>query len=524
MAGLHVNDGQARQYMRHRKDGLAVETAAAKAGFSRATGYRLEADRRLPSEKRKPRGSRRPDPLGGLFERVAAPLLGRNPKLRAVAVFEELRRLHPELPASTRRTVERRVREWKALHGPEREVVFVQKHRPGRRGYSDFTAMAKLGVTVAGEPLRHMLYRFRLPYSGFEHARVVLGGESWTELAEGLQEALWTLGGAPAEHRTDSLSAAFRNLSQEAAEDQTRRYEALCAHYRMTPTRNNRGRAHENGVVESSHGHFKRALVDALMLRGSREFESVEAYRAFVAGVVARRNARRSTERVEKEGKALRSLPRERMQECRETRVRVTRSGGFTLGKVFYTLPSRMIGHMLTARVYDDRIELYLGAKRYDVLARVRPGKGKRARGVDYRHVIRSLQRKPMALKDWVHRDQLFPRDAYRRAYDEVVAKHGDRRACRVAVALLALAHEQGCERALAERIDDVLDAGGIPDPKALATEFAEPEPGVLDIAPAVREGSLDRYDGLFGARNGAGPAVGPAPGGAARHPEGDAR
>ena len=267
--------------MRHRKDGL-------------------------PSEKRKPRGSRRPDPLGGLFERVAAPLLERNPKLRAVAVFEELRRLHPGLPASTRRTVERRVREWKALHGPEREVVFVQKHRPGRRGYSDFTAMAKLGVTVAGEPLRHMLYRFRLPYSGFEHARVVLGGESWTALAEGLQEALWTLGGAPAEHRTDSLSAAFRNLSQEAAEDQTRRYEALCAHYRMTPTRNNRGRAHENGVVESSHGHFKRALVDALMLRGSREFESVEAYRAFVAGVVARRNARRSRERVEKEGKAMR--------------------------------------------------------------------------------------------------------------------------------------------------------------------------------------------------------------------------
>ena len=102
-----------------------------------------------------------------------------------------------------------------------------------------------------------------------------------------------------------------------------------------------------------------------------------------------------------------------------------------------------MIGDMLTARVYDDRIELYLGAKRYDVLARVRPGKGKRARGVDYRHVIRPLQRKPMALKDWVHRDQLFPRDAYRRAYDEVVAKHGDRRACRVAVALLALAHEQ---------------------------------------------------------------------------------
>ena len=130
-------------------------------GVSRATGYGLEGDPRLPSQKRKRRGSQRPDPLGGLFERVAVPLLERNPGLPGVAVFEELRRLHPELPAGTRQTVERRVREWKAVHGPEREVVFVQKHRPGRRGYSDFTAMAKLGVTVAGKPLPHLLYRLR---------------------------------------------------------------------------------------------------------------------------------------------------------------------------------------------------------------------------------------------------------------------------------------------------------------------------------------------------------------------------
>ena len=512
MAGRHVNDGQARQYMEHRKQGFAVGTAAAKAGFSRATGYRLEAGGGLPSEKRKPRASRRPDPLGGLFEQVVVPLLERNPGLRAVAVFEELRRQHPELPVGTRRTVERRVRTWKAVHGPEREVVFVQKHRPGRRGYSDFTAMAKLEVTVAGQPLKHLAYRFRLPYSGFEHARVVLGGESMAALSEGLQEALWALGGAPEEHRTDSLSAAFKNLSKAAVEDQTARYEALCAHYRMTPTRNNRGRAHENGVVESSHGHFKRAMEDALTLRGSREFESLEAYRAFLGDVVARRNARRCPVRVAAEGKALRPLPRAKVQDGHETRVRVTRSGGFTLGKVFYTLPSQMIGHTLTARVYDDRIELYLGAKHYDTLARVRSGsRGKRVRGVNYHHVIRSLQRKPMALKDWVHRDQLFPRDAYRRAYDEVMAKRGDRSACRVAVGLLALAHEQGCEHALAERIDAVLDAGGIPDPKALAIEFAQREPGILDLAPHVREGTLDCYDGICASRNADGPADGPS-------------
>ena len=199
------------------------------------------------------------------------------PDLRAVAVYEEIRRRHPEIAPGVRRTLERRIRNWRAQHGPERDVIFPQTHAPGRLGLSDFTDMGGLGVLIAGAPLNHRLYHFRLACSGFEHAHVILGGESFVALAEGLQNALWALGGVPQYHRTDSLSAAFRNLSRDEEEDLTRRYDALVAHYGMEPTRNNPGVAHENGSIESVHGHLKKAVEDALLLRGSRDFPDLAA-------------------------------------------------------------------------------------------------------------------------------------------------------------------------------------------------------------------------------------------------------
>ena len=229
--------------------------AGAKVGFSASAAYRFEKDPRLPSQKKAPRERRRADPLAGVWENEVVPLLKAAPALRSIAIFEEMIRRHPELGAGMRRTLERRIRAWRAVNGPDQEVIFRQEHPPGRMGLSDFTDMGDLGVAIAGQPLDHRLYHFRLPFSGFEHAHVVLGGESFVALAEGLQNALWSLGGVPEQHRSDSLSAAFRNLDADAKEDLTRRYEALCAHYGMTPTRNNRGVAHENGSIESSHGH-----------------------------------------------------------------------------------------------------------------------------------------------------------------------------------------------------------------------------------------------------------------------------
>lgn len=306
--------------MRYRQTHHAA-VASAKAGFSTATGYRIKDDPRLPSRKRVPRGRRRPDPLGDVWDSEVVPILKAAPGLRAIAVFEELRRRHPEIGPGIRRTLERRMRAWRALAGPERDVIFRQEYEPGRLGLSDFTDTSALGIVIVGVALAHRLYHFRLAFSGFEHAHVVLGGESFVVLAEGLQNALWMLGGVPLEHRSDSLSAAFLNLDRDAQEDLTRRYQGLMRHYGMTPTRNNPGVAHENGSIESSHGHLKKALEDALLLRGSRDFDDLDAYRGFVDEVVGRRNAN-NRKRIELERTRLAPLPKRRLRrEDRHRRV-----------------------------------------------------------------------------------------------------------------------------------------------------------------------------------------------------------
>jgi len=460
-----------------------VAVAAAKAAISVATAYRIEDDPRLPSQKPQPRGRRRPDPLAEVFDLDVVPMLKAAPGIRPVTVFEELRRRYPELSPGLRRTLERRIRAWRAQHGPDRDVMFRQVHEPGLMGLSDFTEMGDLEVYVAGAPLDHRLYHFRLACSGFEHAHVILGGESYVALAEGLQNALWALGGAPREHRSDSLSAAFRNLSRDARIDLTARYEALCAHYGMDPTRNNRGMAHENGSIEGPHGHLKSAIRDALLLRGTRRFDDLAEYRRFIAEITSRRNAR-NAKRIDAERAYLQPLPPSRTSDYEDVLVYVTSWGGFTLRKVFYTVPSRLIGHRLRVRLYDDRLDLLIGGTPLMTLCRGRAGPdGKHGHIVDYRHLIHALRKKPMALLNLVYREQLFPREAYRRTFHWLLERHGERLACKTVVELLSLAHERGCEADLAATLSESLDAGQAPDLNALRARFA-PDPQRL---PQVR-------------------------------------
>jgi transposase InsO family protein len=494
LPGRHITDRQMRLYMTFRQSEPPV-IAAAKAGFSAATAYRIEQAPHLPSQKKAPRGRRRSDPLAAVWDSEVVPLLKSTPALRPVAIFDELRRRHPELGAGIRRTLERRIRTWRALNGAEQDVIFRQEHPPGRLGLSDFTDMGDHAITIAGVLLDHRLYHFRLAFSGWEHAHVVLGGESFVALAEGLQNALWALGCAPLQHRSDSLSAAFRNLDADARQDQTRRYEALCAHYGMAPTRNNRGLAHENGSIESPHGHLKQAVEDALLLRGSRDFDTLEAYRRFLAEIVGRRNARLA-KRLDLERPALQSLPARRTTDYEETIVTVTATSGFTLKKVFYSVPSRLIGHRLRVRVYDDRLECFLGATALMTLRRGRPHpSGKHAHVVDYRHVIHALRRKPMALLNLVYREQLFPRPAYQQAFEALLTAEGEKRACRTMVALLALAHDRACEAELALAIEAELEAGRLPDLDSLSRRFAPDPAAIPEITIAVVP--LHLYDEL---------------------------
>lgn len=471
MPGHHITDQQMRLFMTHRQT-HTVPVAAAKAGISQATGYRLQADSRLPSQKKTPRGRRRPDPLADIFDTEVVPILQSSPGIRPVAVYEEVMRRHLELDPGIRRTLERRIRAWNAEHGPEQEVMFRQTHEPGRMGLSDFTAMGQAGVTIAGEPLEHRLYHFRLAYSGFQHAHVILGGESYVALAEGLQNALWTLGGTPAIHRTDSLSAAFKNLDQAAKDDLTDRFDALCQHYSMTPTRNNKGVAHENGSIESPNGHLKRATEDALIMRGSRDFEDLPDYRRFIDEIVGRINAR-NAKRIESERESLRPLPARRTTDYEEVTLRVTSSGGFILRKVFYTVPSRLIGHQLRVRLYDDRLELFLGGSALMTLPRGRPTpEGGHGHVVNYHHVIHSLRKKPMALIGLVYRDQLFPRQAFRDMFTALMDQVGEKDACRMMVDLLALAHDRGCEADIAAHLEQDLRQRRIPDIPGLRELF----------------------------------------------------
>lgn len=500
MPGRHITDQQAKLYMNLRRT-HRHQIAAAKAGFSASTGGRLDADPRLPSRKRQPRGRRRPDPLEPYWESEIVPLLQGTPGLRPVTVLGEMRRRHPEFPDNLRRTLERRIRLWQALHGPEREVIFRQEHPPGQQGLSDFTDAKDLGISIAGVPLDHRLYHFCLAFSHWEHVHVVLGGESFVALAEGLQNALWALGGAPLEHRSDSLSAAFRNLERDAAEDLTRRYEALCAHYGMTPTRNNRGIAHENGSVEGPHGHLKRSLQQALLLRGSSDFADLDAYRSFVDEVVGRANATRR-KLLEIERVKLQPLPPRRTDDFDEELVTVTRSSGFLLRHVFYTVPTRLIGHRLRVRLYDDRLECFLGSTLVITLPRGRRPRGavsnRNGHVVDYHHVIHTLRRKPMALLNLVYRDQLFPREAFRRTWELLIAAQPARQACRSMVGLLALAHDRACEAELASELQSILDAGEVPDLTVLRQRFMPDSTAVPQVTVTVP--AAIAYDSLLGA------------------------
>ena len=179
--------------------------------------------------------------------------------------------------------------------------------------------------------------------------------------------------------------------------------------------------------------------------------------------------------------------------------MRVTSSSGFILRHVFYTVPSRLIGYRLNLRIYDDRIDCFVGPSLALTLPRGRPpGDGRRVQVVDYRHIIHSLRRKPMALLHLVYRDALFPRPAYRAAWERLIETRDVRGACRIMVELLALAHERGCEADLAAALSDQLDDGGIPDLALLRARFA---PAVTKLpVVTVHLPTMASYDTLLSA------------------------
>lgn len=440
-----VTDHQVRKLMKLITAGAPLGRAALQTGMSETTARKYHRAGKLPSECRPEHPWRtRPDPFEAVWEEVRT-LLEVNPGLQAKTLFEELQRRYPgQFQDGQLRTLQRKVKIWRALEGPAKEVFFPQEHQPGQLAASDFCHLTGLGVTIQGQAFPHRLYHFVLTYSNWETGSLCFS-ESFESLSAGLQQALWELGGVPQRHRTDSLSAAVQPL--DGKEGFTRRYEALLAHYGLTGEAIQPGKAHENGDVEQRHHRFKVALDQALMLRGSRDFESREAYLRFLQGLFTQLNAGRR-ERLREERAVLRPLPQARLDMSRRLTVKVGPSSTIRVLHNTYSVPSRLIGEAVEVRVGIEHLELWYAQHCVERLPRLRGEYGHR---IHYRHVIDWLIRKPGAFPQYRYREDLFPTSRFRAAYDSLrQAKPGE--ADREYLGLLLLAAretEQGVDNAL---------------------------------------------------------------------------
>jgi transposase InsO family protein len=493
MPGKKITDHQVLKYKEHRNK-LTQSAAAAKAGISERSARRVEGSDALPSQ-RQPRSWRtRQDPLADVWDAEVVPLLRADAQLNAVTLLEELQRRYPgAYGAGVLRTLQRRMRQWRAMHGAEREVFFAQEHPPGRLGLSDFTVADDLGVEIEGAAFDHRLYQFALAHSGWRHAVVMAGGESFLALSTGLQAALWRLGGVPEEHRTDSLSAAFNNLAEQ--QELTRRYADLCRHYGMRASRCNPGQSHENGSIESRHDSLKTAIDQALRLRGSRGFDDRAGYETFVDQVVQRFNAR-AAKRLAVERAMLKPLPPRRTAEYEELPARVSKYAIFTVKGAQYSAPSQLIGHQLMVRQYAQHIECWLGGQCVLQRPRATHRDGQRhPRDIDYRHLVAALKRKPGAFARWVLRDAVFPRVVYRQTWERLAAALPEREACKTIVGLLVLAAD-GHEAQLADELEQLIELDQLPDLNALTALLTPPRRELPDVA--VELPTLADYDELI--------------------------
>jgi len=488
--GRRLSDAQVKCLRFACHQGASLSLAAMKAGMDRKSARKYRDRQALPSELATPHTWRtRVDPLVEVWPRLEQ-LLQAEPGLQAKTLLEWLQRQEPAGNwQSCRRTLERRVRQWKAQHGPAREIFFAQEHPPGRLGASDFTHLDSLQVTLAGQPFPHLLYHFVLTASNWEHVTLCFS-ESFASLSLGLQNALWELGGVPQRHRTDRMTLAVNH--EGAAEQYTARYQALLHHYGLVAEATNPASGHENGDCEQSHRRFKEALEQALLLRGSRDCPSREAYWQFVLLVRSQRNAGRG-EALRQELSQLRALPAARLETQERLRVRVSRGSTIRVKANVYSVPARLIGEQVEVRIGAETVAVWYAGERVQEMERWR---GQAKQRIDYRHIIPWLVRKPGAFARYVYREDLYPSVVYRRAYDALLEQQGGR-ADKEYVRLLSLAAHAG-ETRVEEALAKLLEQRRPVSEQAVRTLWGSQTP--LSLAARVEVSAVDLrpYDVLL--------------------------
>lgn len=426
-----ITDRQAKKLWGLLGAGVPLYEAALRTGMTEKTARRYRNVDRLPSELKRPHEWRtRQDPFEEVWPLVEEQLR-LNPGLQAKTLMSWLQREHPgRFQDGQLRTLQRRIKQWRALEGPAKEVFFDQVHHPGDLCASDFTRMTSLRVTIQGQPLDHMVYHFVLTYSNWESVSLCYS-ESFESLCDGLQQALWKLGGVPRRHRTDRFSAAVNNLDEQ--QDFTQRYKGLMQHYRLEMEKIQAREPHENGDVESLHGKFKNAVDQALMLRGSRDFSSMDDYRQFLEQITTQRNQNR-VRRFGEEQRVLRALPAQRFDGSSRCRVPVSSGSLIQVKNNTYSVHSRLVGETVEARVHADQIEIWFAQRKVDQFPRLR-GRGKHQ--INFRHVIDWLVRKPGAFENYRYREDLFPNIVFRQTFDELCRRRSKMAAIKDYLAIL---------------------------------------------------------------------------------------
>ena len=487
--------------MNARDLGFSQITSSSIAEISERTGQRIDAGKHRTNRGEVQTYTAKQDPLSAVWESELEPMLRREPRLKPTTLFEYLQEQYPGQYPRVLRTLQRRVSTWKALHGPAPNVMFMLRHEPGVKGLSDFTKLKGMEITINGEPFEHLIYHYRLAYSGWQYAQIIQGGESFIGLSEGLQNALIASGGVPKEHRTDSLSAAYRNLGGHRTSDLTRLYDDLCDHYRMTPTRNNKGVANENGSIESPHGHMKNRIKQIIYLRGSRDFATVADYQAVIDKAIAGLN-RQCEDKFEEEKATLQPLPKRRVADYEVLSAKVSCYSTIDIRCILYSVPSRLIGQPVEIHLYHDRLVGYFARQQVFELARMRvPGKGRRrGRCIDYRHVIGGLRKKPRAFLYCNWQSDLLPTVEFRQVWEQLKAQFERDQAAKIIVEALYLAATYDQEKAIADFLSKSLAQGELTLVR-LQQQFM---PDLSAVVPPVetQQHSLNSYDQLLSSQD----------------------
>lgn len=487
-----VTDQQVRKLREERAKHGEVGLASLRAGMDRKTGRKYLRVGTLPSEMRRPRTWRtRPDPFevdwAELEERLAM-----APELEALALFEDLMARFPgRYHEGQVRTFQRRVKEWRARNGPEKEVFFPQVHRPGEALQTDFTHATCLGITLQGQTFPHLLCHVVAPCSNWQWV-TVCQSESMLALRRGIQAALGQLGRMPQFHQTDNSTAATHDLAT-GKRTFNEAYLALMRHFGMTPRTTGIGQKEQNGDVEAANGALKRKLEQHLLLRENRDFESVEAYEVWLDGICRASNTQRKA-KVAEELALMRPLKAGAYPDYDELVVRVSQEGTLRIKRNSYSVPTRLIGERVRVRVFELHLEVWHGD--HQVL-RVDRLLGEHHARIDYRHIIHALLRKPGAFARYRHREDLFLNLTWRKAFDRLVANQGERRG---EVSYLRLLHRAATtmESEVEAAIELLLEAGEVPTPERVKELVGGQEPAKVPelTVPSV---DLREYDGLLG-------------------------